>query len=468
MIRLSALHIVPLLLAAASHAGEITVEQRPFTIEKSFPAAILPEAGASLLQIEPKAWQDFQILEIANHGSKIAKGDVLVRFDPEAIDKKLVDARRSLESSTLTLAQAELDLKNLIETTPHKLDAYRRAAEIAKEENAYFTKTRRKTTEEAAAQELERKKQFLSNQQEELNQLSKMYDADDLTEETEEIILTRQKDDVASAEFVLKMEQLDYKRTLEVTLPRETISLANNERDTAINLLKAEAELPRAIAQKKIEVDSLKTALDREKQSLAEIEQDRTLFEHKAPSDGVFYHGPIENGRWTPGEGVKVLVKHGRPPANRAFATFVPATAKLAAIAFLDEATARSLKPDLAGTATLASREDLEIPVKITTLASTPGADATYRADLAPTWPKDFTPVTGSSANIRLIAYHQPTAISLPSKALTFGPKGWTVEVKLADGKTEHRPVKRGRISGENTEILSGLEVGQVVLAPDK
>jgi HlyD family secretion protein len=468
MIRLSALHLVPFLLAAASHAGEITVEQRPLTIEKSFTAGILPESGTSLLQIEPKAWQDFQILEIASHGTKVAKGDVLVRFDSEAIDKKLVDARRSLESSTLTLAQTELELKNLVETTPHRLDAYRRAAEIAKEENTYFIKTRRKTTEEAAAQELERKKQFLSNQQEELNQLSKMYDADDLTEETEEIILTRQKDDVASAEFVLKMEQLDYKRTLEVTLPREAISLANNERDTAINLLKAEADLPRAIALKKIEVDALKTSFEREKQALAELEKDRTLFEQKAPADGVFYHGPIENGRWTPGEGVKALVKNGRPLANRPFATFIPATAKLAAIAFLDEATARAVKPDLTGTATLASREDLEIPVKIISLATTPGSDGTYRADLAPTWPKDFTPVTGSSAQIRLIAYHQAAAISLPSKALTFGPKGWTVEVKLADGKTEHRPVKRGRISGENTEILSGLEVGQVVLAPDK
>ena len=40
--------------------------------------------------------------------------------------------------------------------------------------------------------------------------------------------------------------------------------------------------------------------------------------------------------------------------------------------------------------------------------------------------------------------------------------------MKLADGKTERRPVKRGRISGENTEILSGLEVGQVVIAPEK
>jgi multidrug efflux pump subunit AcrA (membrane-fusion protein) len=460
--------LVPILLAAASQAGEISIEKRPFTQEQSFPATALPEQGAVLFQVEPEAWADFQILEVAAHGSKVAKGDVLVRFDPETIDKKLVDSKRSLETGALTLAQAELDLKHLKETTPYRLDAYKRAAEVAKEEHSYFTKTRRKATEEGAAQELERRKQMLSNQQEELKQLGKMYDADDVTEETEEIILTRQKDDVAAAEFALRMETLDYKRTLEVTLPREAISLANNERDTALNLLKAQEELPRSISQKQIEVAALKTSHQREKEALAKLEKDRALFEIKAPADGWFYHGPVENGRWTTGDLVKTLVKHGRPLPYKAFATFVPATSKLALTAFLEEATANALKPELAGTATLAGREDVEIPVKISLLSPTPGADGTYRADLSATWPKELTPVTGATAKVRIISYHQAAAIAVPTRALQYHPQGWSVEVKLADGKTEKRPVKRGRVSADLTEIVSGLEVGQVIISPDK
>jgi multidrug efflux pump subunit AcrA (membrane-fusion protein) len=466
MIRLSALYLMPVLFAATSQAGEFTVEQRPFTIEKSFNATALPDAGGVLLQIEPETWPDYQIIDLADHGSKVAKGETLVRFDAEAIDKKLADTRRSLESGALALAQAELDLKHLQETSPHKLDAYRRAAEIAREEHAYFIKTRRKAAEQSAAQELEHKKQMLSNQQEELKQLAKMYAADDLTEDTEEIILTRQKDDVATAEFALRMETLDCKRTLEVSLPREAVTLANHERDTTLNLLKAQEEIPRAIALKKIELESLKTSYQREKEALSELEHDRTLFEIKAPADGCFYHGPIENGRWSPAEALKTLYKHGRPPANRPFATFVPATAKLILVAFLDEAAARSLKTDLSGTATLAGREDIEIPVKLGEIAAAPGPDGTYRADLGAAWPNDLTPIAGNTAQIRIIAYHQPAAIFVPTKALAFETNGWTVGVKLADGKTERRPVKRGRVSGENTEILSGLEIGQVVIAP--
>ena len=464
MTRLTVLHLVPALLAAAAHAGEITIEPRPFTLEKSFSATALPDKGYVLLQIEPKSWADFQIKELAVHGSRVVKGDVLVSFDPETIDKKLADIRLSLDANTLNLAQAELDLKHLQETSPHKLEALRHAADIAKEENSYFTKTRRKAAEETATMNLEHKKQVLSNQQEELRQLTKMYAADDITEDTEEIILTRQKDAVVSAEFALRMENLDYKRTLEVTLPREVVTLADNERDTAIRLRKAEQDIPRSIALQKLELETLKTTCQREEESLAKLEADRTQFEFKAPADGWFYHGPIENGRWTPAEAVKTLFTHGRPAVNRPFATFVPASAKLVLLAFLDEATARSLKPETTGTALLAGREDIEIPVKIAKIAATPMPDGTYRADLTVTWPKDFTPVPGTSAQIRMISYYQEAAIAIPTKALSFDPKGWSVEVKLADGKTEHRPVKRGRVSKDDTEILSGLEVGQVIL----
>ena len=63
-----------------------------------------------------------------------------------------------------------------------------------------------------------------------------------------------------------------------------------------------------------------------------------------------------------------------------------------------------------------------------------------------------------------MIVYQKETAISVPTKALRYESGGWTVETKLADGKTEHRSVKCGRISGDQTEILSGLEVGQVII----
>ena len=419
-----------------------------------------------LLKIEPIIWADFKIAQITEHGTKVAKGDVLVRFDTEEIDNKLADSRRALEAAKLGLAQAEQDSEILRETAADKLEAVRRAAGIAKEENTYFAQVRRKASEDTAAQALKRSNQILANQREELKQLAKMYAADDITENTEEIILIRQQDAVTAAEFALRMEALDHQRTLEVTLPREAKSLADNERDTAISLKKAATDIPRSIALNQLQLETLKTAHQRATRALADLEADRAHFEFKAPSDGWFYHGPIENGRWTTSKMIETLVPHGRPPAHTAFATFVPGAAKLTLVSFLDEATARSLKPDLSGTSTLPGREDVEIPVKLLKLATAPCPDGTYRADFSVTWPKEPAPAAGASVQVRLISYQQPATIVIPTKSLSFESGAWIVGVKLADGKTERRPVKRGRVSKDDTEILSGLEVGQVVVVP--
>lgn len=451
----------------ALNAAEITVALRPFTVQKSATGTVMPAEGSVAVQLLPKSWQEFEIEELAAHGQKITKGEVLVKFDAEAIDRKLEDTRRTLATNELNLAQAEADLKNLMETAPHRMNALKRAAEIAAEEHGYFTKTRRKAEEEAAAQALERSKQSLDNQQEELKQLTQMYAADDLTEETEEIILTRQKNAVEAAEFALRMAKLDHQRTIEVNLPLEAEKLANQQRDTSIAKLKGEKDIPREIELKKIEVESLRTGLARSKQALADLEHDRALFEIKAPANGWFYHGPITNGRWLPGETVKTLIKHGKPPVKQSFASFVPDNAALSLTAFLDESSARGLKEGVAGNATLAGREDIALPVKLTRISPTPEPDGSYRADFSAEWPKDTRPVVGATARIDLIAYHQPAAIAIPTKALRYGVDGWTAEVKLADGKSERRKVKRGRVAGDITEILGGLEVGQVVVIDD-
>jgi HlyD family secretion protein len=162
----------------------------------------------------------------------------------------------------------------------------------------------------------------------------------------------------------------------------------------------------------------------------------------KAPSDGIFYHGPIENGSWSPADLAKTLVPQGKAPLHKAYATFVPTGTAYSLVAFLDEATARSLTLGIKGAATLAGREDLNIPVKLEKLATSPVADGTFRADFSLTWPEGIAAGIGISAKISLISYQQAATISVPTKALHYTASGWSIMVKMADGKTEQRPVQ--------------------------
>jgi HlyD family secretion protein len=458
-------HLAIVLLTGFAQAGELTIQPTPFFTEQTFGATVIPNETTHI-RLEPKAWSDFEFTRLAAHGSKVGAGEVLAAFDSEDIDKKLTDAGRTLATSELTHAQAALDFANLTETVPLKLDALRRAARNAKEENEYFTTTRRKAAEEHTAHALKRAKETLENQQEELRQLTKMYAADDLVEETEEIILTRQRDAVEHAAFALRMEQLDHDRTLKVSLPREAETLTASEHETALALSKGEADLPRQLKLQKIQLEAATTALGRDKDALAKLQTDRKLFEIKAPAAGWFYYGSIEDGRWSTGELLKTLMPGGQAPIKRTFATFIPASTKLGLTAFVDDAAAHSLTPELKGRATLAGREELDIPIKLSKLAETPATDGRYRASFEVSWPAAIAIAPGSSAEVSLITYEKAAAIAVPTKALTFTPAGWTAEVKLADGKTERRPVKRGRASKNTSEILSGLEAGQVILTP--
>ncbi len=458
-------HLIPALIAATAHSGELTLEMKPFFIAHSLDATALPDATTPIL-LDAEAWENFKIVSIADHGSVVKKGDALIVFETEEIDKKLADTKQAIATATLNLAQAELDLATLEKTVPEQLARLKRAAAEAAEELEHFNKTARKSAEESAGFDLKRREQILASYKEELKQLTKMYEADDATEETEEIILQNQLDQVEAAEFALRMEILNHKRTLEVSQPRQLTALTQNRDDTALSLDKGSKDLPRSVELKKLEVAALKTGLERYGKTFADMEKDRALFEIKAPADGIFYHGAIEDGKWTTGDLIKTLVPGGAAPVGKTFATFIPSAAKPVIQAFPDQATARVLAVGAEGVAIVPGREDIAIPVSLKSIAATPAPDLTHPATFTATWPDNLSAVPGQSLQIRVVSHNNDKAITVPTKALAYGPKGWTVEVKLADGKTEKRPVTRGRSDAENTEITAGLEAGQVVIVP--
>jgi hypothetical protein len=165
------MRIIPLLAAsmAVSHAAEFTAEAKPFRVERAFTATLLP-ATASLVALEPAGWSEFTIEEIAPHGSRVAKGDLLVKFEREAIDRKLEDLRRAVKARELALASQEWSFAKLVEETTLKQETARRASRVAAEELDYFTKTGRKAQEDEAKDDLENSRHRLEATREELKQ----------------------------------------------------------------------------------------------------------------------------------------------------------------------------------------------------------------------------------------------------------------------------------------------------------
>lgn len=445
MARVHPLHIVPALLVAA-HAGEITVEPSPFFLTQQFEAIVIPVDVTPVLGID-----GLVVARIAPHGTRAAAGDSLLRFDPGHLERAIQKAQLALRSEELAITKAETALRHLSESGPVKLAGLKLTAREAKENLDDFNANGRKAAEERALQALRSANQFLSQQREELARLDKIHEPGKAPDKPEPLPIVRQRDVIASAEFALHMETLDQERRLKVLIPREAEALAIREKETLLAFHLAEESLQKELSFRQTELEISRAGADISKRELTALEARRQLLEFKAPAPGWWFHGNL----------------HGAPAKGEIpVATFVPATSKTILVARVPGETARSLPKDLEGSGSFSGAIDPAIPLKITSIAEAPDTDGLHRVEISATWPEGHQPVPGGTYEARFVSHRKPSAISIPNRALTFGPDGWTVNVKLADGKAEPRSVKPGLVSIAVTEILSGLESGQVIIVP--
>lgn len=461
-------HLALSLLCAGSAAlaAKAPVKSEPFTVRPALTATVLPEAALPIA-VEAKQWGVFTIAEIAPHGSAVKKDQMLVRFEDEEFLKKLRDAESAAEAGKLSQANAEAEFISAEKVLPMQLQAAKIKAEEAAEAWEYFKKVRRETDITRANLMLKQSEIRLDGEREELVQLEKMYKADDLTENTEEIILKRQRESVKAAEIGLELTKISHKRQMEVSLPREAVTLEREAASSAIAFKEQEQNIPRSLELKRIALDDARVNAKRGAENLAKLQAEKGQFVIKSPTDGYFYFGTMQDGRWLPGDPAKapaVLVPVG---TRRPFAVVVPGTATMVLESTVDETIARSLKADMVGFASFTGRADFSFPVKISNVSPTPGTDGRYRVTLSGQFPADLPLVAGMTAAAQIIAYHKDAAITVPAKALNATDDGgWEVEIEEAEGKTKRVPVKRGMTFGDKVEILSGLADGQSVIIP--
>jgi hypothetical protein len=461
------LRLIPFILAAPLFAGELTIDRSPFRVEHSFSATALP-AEPSLIILKPESWGEFTIERILDHGSEVKKGDVLITFEREAYDRGLEDLERSVAQKEVALATAELDFEKLKAETELKLEAARRNKRNADEDLKYFREVGRPATEAELEQQLRNSQFRLEAEQEELKQLKQMYEEDDLTEETEEIILERQRYSVETAEFSLKETKRSIAKTRETTLPRGAENLENSAKAAAIALDKAEKNLPRELRIAELELQGTRVTLEREKLELDRLKKDGALLEIKADTDGILFHGSLDDGRWVLGDLAKMLVEGGRVPTKRPVLSIAPVTAELPLHARVEPALGSALGDGSKVAVSVPGHRDLELVGTVTNPRGVKQGDGKRPLTIAVEWPEGLTLKPATTVDCVAVVYENPDAIWIPAKALQASADGgWSVELKMAEGKTERRTVDRGQSTKDRIEILDGLEKGQVIVVPE-
>jgi len=338
------------------------------------------------------------------HGARVKKGDVLVRCETDKIKEQISDMEQDAPGAKLALEIATTELDNLKQTSPLKLESARRSNRQADEDYSYFETTGRSQREKNAIFNVKSAEQRLDNAVEELTQLEKMYQADDLTEETEEIILKRQRFSVDAAKLSLESTKLYSERELKTFLPREHETLKNAKRDQELSLALTEQTLPKTLSKKIQDLDKMKRDQKKAEKKLTDLKQDLELMTIEAPADGIVYYGSNDNGKWPSAASLsKRLVPGGKLGANEVFMTILNPD-KLVLRAIVPESELSNFKEGQKGQAAPIAAPDKKLAVKLEELGYVPAPGGGFEARLSLEADDDLRLMPGMTCKVTLNA----------------------------------------------------------------
>lgn len=286
--------------ATESHAQPDT-EKQPADTEKQpsvatfdgvFEAVEMSEITADTEQVT-----SLEIKKIVPHGTTIRKGQNLVWFDTEELDEQVSKAESELRLAELAFDDQEFAYQQFLESQKLDRESAERNFEKAKQDYDNFVRVDRERRIETAEYTLKNAQASLDNVKEELEQLQQMYEEDDLTEASEEIVLKRAKQAVENAEYRLRGAEITHHRAIEQNLPRETAEQEANFAKARLNRDKAIRDLDSALKKRDLERKQQQEDIERQREDFEELRRERQKSVLTAPHDGVVLYGELNRGK---------------------------------------------------------------------------------------------------------------------------------------------------------------------------
>lgn len=442
-------------------APTVKVERGTIKSEASF-KGVFEATDMVEVNLKPEVWSNFPVLKAVEAGTVVKSGDQLIEFDPEKIDKAIREAEYEQRMGEYQMKAMELDMPLAERANPLDMASAERAYKHAKEDYDKWVKQDKKVAIENAEFSLRSAQQSLDNQKEELKQLEKMYRSKDLVEETEEIILKRQRFAVEQSEHFLRLSKNRRDQVINIDLPRREKELTDGLERAEIAYIKAKASIPMSLDQKRLSMEKAKYDRDRSKEKFANMKKDRALFTVKAPADGVVYYGRCVQGNWT--SSATKLQKGGAVMGDEVFMTIIkPGT--LFVRGSIDEKDSKVVLPGQVCKIATPAFADAKITGAIDKVAPVPvGGSYEVKVKLGAT---DVPVIPGMTAMVRVATYEKKDALTLPLPCIFADENDDDKQVvykAVAGGKPEKVAVKIGKKSGGKAEILSGLSEGDEVM----
>lgn len=451
--------------ASASKPATVKVETGKIVLDLTLKGTVEADEASELF-LEAKSWTGpFVVKTAVPHGSRVKKRDVVLEFDTFKIDQAINDARLDLELAGISLKQSKDELPILEQFLPLNMAAADRDRKAAEEDFQRYTDIEREHQKKTAEFTLKSQLQWLDYAKEELKQLQKMYRDKDLTEETEEMILKRQRHQVEQLEFNIESLKMTQDREATLDRPRRDQSMKDHLQKQTLAWQKSQSMLPLEFNQKRLAVQKQEIERIKSEERLKDLESDRAAMIVRAPRDGIIYHGQSDRAQWNTATVSGHLKRYGVVQPKEVFMTVV-SSRPVSLRADVEEKDLQSLKAGLKGQAIPVAFPSLKLVCRVTSVSPVPRTAGSFETHIALDVPENVESILpGMVANAKFVTYRSDTALLVPTSTIFQDEGSDELYVFVAkDGKQIRTVVEVGKVSGTKTEILKGLEAGAEIL----
>jgi HlyD family secretion protein len=467
--------LLPLLLIGLAPSPAAARENGPETVVvERGPLELTVDVDGVLLATRYQAMRcwprdprgSLEVVEAVGAGP-VVKGQVLVQFTDQALEDAVAAAEVSLRLAEIKLERRKETAGLARAERAASMDEAVRAKQRADEAFDRFVTVERKLRQTEAIHRLEGAKHRLKDQLEELQQLEKMYGEDDLTEETEEIVLNRARRSYERAIKSFEFQKQRHDWFMTITLPQDQENLQHKARKATNHLERLRSNFSFDLKSEKLELQQAELGLQRQEHALADLLEHRGNLTVRAPFAGVAVPGTLRGGRWS---GIRepddLLVAGEKLGSGTVLYTVVDPTS-LELWASVEAEDLPQVKEGQAVRFTTALTGDEAFEAKVSSVArfGTRGKHAVRAALVS----KDERLRTGLGAKLEIERHEPPAVLHLPAACIASEKGKHFVWVATEDG-AEKTAVKVGRKAGDRREIEDGVEAGQLVLAtpPEK
>lgn len=425
-----------------------TVE--PGTIQVSAEASgPLLAAQKIEIHLEPEKYDgEFVVNDVVPSGTRVKKGEVLVRCDRKRYDEALKAAKEALDDAEKEFALARVEAEIAEKKRALAYESAQLTHDEAQHELEAWTKHRAHAMVREEELSTLMTQYGLDDESQELAQLEEMYKKSELATETKEIVLERARRNIKITQERLGMQKKEEELVKTYDFPDRDRRVKMKAQHAAKEFEIEKTSLATEAEQRRHAMEKLERGLRKQKEEYEKLVRDGALFEIVAPGDGIVFHemerkGTVDKRKpcveiWTPDKYELKL------EAAEADVTLVSVGAR--ADVFVTAAPMAQLKGMVTEVSLIGKGDGgAKYPFKVTVDGASP--DVRF----------------GMQAKVTIWGQEQKDVLWVPRAAVTTKEGKSTVKVKV--GETEEaRNVVLGPGNADQVIVLKGLAKGDVVV----